>query len=123
MPELLQIEKNILSDYQRHLLQDEWFSKPLVKLILDLRYKTNYIIHYRNLKLQVEQGLHLTNPHRALSFDQSPWLKNYINFNTRERTGGKNYFEKDFFKLLNNAVFDKFFICLFVHMYLFIHCR
>ena len=86
-------------------------------------YKTNYIIHYRNLKLQVEQGLHLTNPYRALSFDQSPWLKNYINFNTRKRTAAKNYFEKDFFKLLNNAVFDKFFICLFVHMYLFIHCR
>ena len=96
-PECLHIEENLLSDYQRHLLQDEGFSKPPLKLVPNLRNKTNYVIHYRNLKLYLKLGLRLTNVHRVLSFDQSPWLKKYINFNTRQRTAAKNDFEKDFF--------------------------
>ena len=35
--ERLQIEENILKDYQRHLLQNEGFSKPPPKLIPNLR--------------------------------------------------------------------------------------
>ena len=113
-PEHLQIEENLLSEYQRHLLQGGGFSKPPPKLIPNLHNKTNYIIHYCNLKLYLELGLRLTNVHRVLSFDQSSWLKNYINFKTRQRTAAKNDFKKDFFKLINNAVFDNAFICLFV---------
>ena len=71
-PERLQIEEGIFSDYQRHLLQDEKFSKPPSKFVPNLRNKMNYIIHYRNLKLYLELGLSLTNVHRDffdLSFD------------------------------------------------------
>ena len=70
--EHLQIEENILRNYQRYLLQDEGFSKPSPKLVPNLCHKTNYIIHYRNLKLHWELGLCLTNVHRILSFEQSP---------------------------------------------------
>ena len=107
-PERLQIEENLLSDYQRHLLQHEGFSKPPPKLVPNLRNKTNYVIHYHILKFYLELGLCLTNVHRVLSFNQSPWLKNYINFNTHQRTAAKKDFEKDF---------RKAFICLFVLIY------
>ena len=56
VPERLQIKEIIFSDYQRHLLQDEGFSKPPPKPVPSWRNKTSYIIQYRNLKLYLEQG-------------------------------------------------------------------
>ena len=42
-----------------------------------------------------------------LEFNQSPWLKQFINFNTQKRTQAKNLFKKDFFKLMNNSACGK----------------
>ena len=77
------------------------------KLIPNLRDKTKYIIHYKNLIQCLKAGMKLKKIHRGIKFIESEWMKPYIEMNTNLRTKAKNNFEKDFFKLMNNSVFGK----------------
>ena len=74
------------------------------KLICDWTDKKKYLIHYRLLKFYVKHGMKV---HEIISFKQSKWLEKYINFNTQRRNQAVNDFEKDFYKLLNNAFYGK----------------
>lgn len=77
------------------------------KLMLTLDDKDKYIIHYTMLKLALQQGIRIRKIHRVLQFEQSAWLKPYIELNTRMRTLADNDADKNFFKLMNNSCFGK----------------
>ena len=77
------------------------------KLIPTLRDKTRYVLHYETLKQYLTLGMELEHVHRGIKFEESHWLKPYIDMNTTLRAKAANDFEKDFFKLMNNSVFGK----------------
>ena len=77
------------------------------KLVCNLRNKKNYVVHIRSSKKALNYGSKLKKVHRIIELNQESWLKPYIDMNIELRKIAKNDFEKDFFKLMNNAVFGK----------------
>ena len=59
------------------------------------------------MKQVLNHGLNFKKVHRIIEFNQKAWLKPYINMNRELRKFTKDDFEKDLFKLMNNAVFGK----------------
>ena len=82
-------------------------NEPDNKLIATVQDKNKYVVHISTLKQALNHGLRLQKVHRVIEFNQSAWLKPYIDINTELRKGSSNDFEKNVFKLMNNAVFGK----------------
>lgn len=77
------------------------------KLIPNLNDKTNYMVHHETLKFYLDHGLELIRIHRGIAFEEPDWMKPHIDLNTSLRAKATNDFEKDNFKPMNNAVFEK----------------
>lgn len=69
--------------------------------------RENYVVHFRNLKFYIQQGVIITRVSRAISFNERSWLAPYINSNTEQRKKARDELEKAFWKLLNNSLFGK----------------
>ena len=94
-PKKVKVSNNMLSAYWKKIAEKNNISiGPVSKLIPTLRDKKEYVLHYRNLQLYLDLSLKIKKVHRVLKFDQSPWLKQYIDFNTEKRKHAKNSFER-----------------------------
>ena len=82
-------------------------TEKLEKLVANLYDKTQYVTHIKNLKQALNHELVLNKIHRVITFNQKYLFKPYIKLNTELRQKAKDNSEKDFFKLMNNAVFGK----------------
>ena len=81
--------------------------KKQPKLILNVMDKEKYVVHIKALQYYLNKGMKLKQIRRAVKFKQRSWLKPLTDFNTGKRKEAKNDFEKDMFKLMNNAVYGK----------------
>ena len=81
--------------------------EKIEKLVTNLPNKSEYIVPIRNLNQALNHRLALKKVLRVIKFNQNVQLKPYTGMNTKLRQQAKNNFEKDFFKLMNNAVFGK----------------
>jgi hypothetical protein len=107
-PESREIKKEMLSEYAREIAEKYNVSVGGIrKLVTSLGSREKYVVHVRNLKLYTDLGMKLTKIHRAVTFNQSKWLSDYIAYNTKMRSVSKNTFEKNFFKLMNNSIYGK----------------
>ena len=77
------------------------------KLVCTLYDKEGYVAHIRNIKQALNHGLKLKKVCKVIAFYQEAWLKLYIDMSTELRKKAKNNFEKEFYKLMNNAVFGR----------------
>ena len=98
-PERIVVGEEMLSPYQRQMKESMGLkcSPKIAKLIPNFYPKRRYVLHYRNLKFYVEQGLILEKIHRVMRFNQNPWIKPYVDFNTRMRQLATSSSGKDFF--------------------------
>ncbi len=104
----LEYPKNLHDLHNEYPLAPEKLTIGKVeKLIPNLNDKSKYVLHHENLKLYLKMGLKLVKIHRGITFEESCFMKSYIDLNTNMRTKGTTDFEKDFYKLMNNSVFGK----------------
>ena len=108
------LEFDIQNPEKLHELHDDLPFLPEImkiekveKLVTDLHNKSENDIHMKNLKQELNHRLILKKVHRVIKFNQKAWLKPYIDMNTKLTQKAKSNFEKDFLKLINNAIFGK----------------
>ena len=107
-PEPMVVTEEMLSPYCKALAAEMHMTHHgSTKLIQSLLPKEKYVIHYVALKRYLQLGMKLKKIHRIISFNQDKFMSSYIMMNTKLRSQATNDFEKDFLKLMNNALFGK----------------
>ena len=98
---------NILKHGDLPFLPEKMKINKCPKFVCNLNDKENYSIHIVALKQALKHGLVFKKVHSVISFRQEAWLKPFIDLNTELRKNAKIEFEKDFYKLKINTIYDK----------------
>ena len=106
-PDEHKVDNVIKRAHDKVFKQFSIYHEPENKLIATIQDKEKYVVNTSLLKQALDYGLILKKVHRVIEYNQSNWLKPYIDKNTKLRANAKNEFEKNFFKLMNNAIFGK----------------
>ena len=106
-PDEIEIKREMLSDYQLKIADFYNISIGNVKkLVPNFLGKEKYVIHYENLQPYLRLGLKLKKD-IAIQFNQSQWLKQYVELNRIEAEKNGDKYGKALYKLMNNAVYGK----------------
>ena len=111
-PEIMNVSADMLSSTQKKIYKSYNYNKEpkdekTKKLILTVNDKENYVLNIKILKYYLQQGMKLKKVNKTIRFKQKAWLKPWIDFNTDKRKQATSDFEKDMYKLMNNAVYGK----------------
>ena len=82
-PEHVQVTDDMLSPFQRKYFPP--IRDYVRKLVQNLRNKKKYEVHYRNIQLYVSLGMKIKKIHQVMQFEQSCWMKSYIDLNIEKR--------------------------------------
>ena len=63
----------------------------LKKLIPDFFDKEKHVLHHENLQLYLKLGLKFKKLYRLLEFNQSQWLKQFIEFKKRKKNRSRKF--------------------------------
>ena len=109
VPDKEPIDPLELSDFQTSLKNAlKLTASKTNKLRQTFHPKRNYVVHYRNMKFYVNNGIKITQVHQAVKIRQSKWLSSYIALNTQKRQEASTKFDQYFYKLISNSTFGKF---------------
>ena len=96
-PEKPEISSDMLSRCCSDIANKYGMKVSRVSIFPNLKNKSKYVAHYKNLQLYLSLGMKLSKIHRVLKFKQSNWLKEYIDFNPEKRKNVVSDFENYLF--------------------------
>lgn len=108
-PQNIEIDYNMLSPYQKSVLQEIYMKKNYKskKLTATFMRREKIVLHAKNLQLFLQLGMILEKVFRVIKFKQSTYMKTWVDFCTKKRSEAKNEFEKNLQKLIINSNFGK----------------
>eukprot|EP01059_Diplonema_ambulator_P020843 TRINITY_DN3476_c1_g1_i5.p1 TRINITY_DN3476_c1_g1~~TRINITY_DN3476_c1_g1_i5.p1 ORF type:complete len:633 (+),score=-74.28 TRINITY_DN3476_c1_g1_i5:181-2079(+) len=103
------VDTSEYTEYQNELVEDpdlDINGGKCQKLISDFKDRRG-VWDIRSLIQFQKEGLVIKEVHRGVVFETRAWMKQFIDFNTDQRSKATNNADKDLFKLMNNSVYGK----------------
>lgn len=83
--------------------------KPFIGLVGTLEDKKEYGVHWKLLKWYVDHGMIIKKIHFMIEFDESDYLKDYVQLNISIRNTRSDELGKMVYKLMGNSIYGKTF--------------